>query len=57
MVTSSGGRRHALVGTHADGPRLELVYEIPRGARQLTLVEGDARWPLDPLLGNAQAAN
>jgi hypothetical protein len=57
VVTSAGGRRHVLVGTHADGPRLELVYEVPRGARQLTLVEGEARWPLDPLLGNAQAAN
>jgi hypothetical protein len=57
VVTSAGGRRHPLVGTHADGPALELVYEVPRGARQLTLIEGDARWPLDPLLAGARAAN
>jgi hypothetical protein len=57
VVGSAGGRRHPLVGTHADGPALELVYEIPRGARQLTLIEGDARWPLDPLLAGPRAAN
>jgi hypothetical protein len=50
VVSSAGGRRHPLVGTHADGPKLELVYEVPRGARQLTLTEGDARWPLDVLI-------
>jgi hypothetical protein len=37
------------------------VYEVPRGARQLTLIEGQgstaSRWPLDPLLASAQAAN
>jgi hypothetical protein len=57
LVTSAGGRRHPLVGTNADGPRLELVYEVPRGARQLALVEGDARWPLEALLAGGQAAN
>jgi hypothetical protein len=55
LATSSAGR-HPLVGTYADGPRLELVYEVPRAARQLTLVEGDARWPLDRWLG-VQATN
>jgi hypothetical protein len=55
VVSSAGGRRHPRVGTHADGPKLELVYEVPRGARQLTLIEGDARWPLDGLLGSTRA--
>ena len=56
QVTGVGGRRFPLLGTHADGPQLELVYELPRDARELSLVDGEARWPLGPLLSAPQAA-
>jgi hypothetical protein len=40
------GNRYPLSATHADGRRLELGYEVPAGARDLMLIDGDLRHPL-----------
>jgi hypothetical protein len=44
----AGGRRFAPAGSYPEGPTLELVYEIPAGARDLRLEDGAASWPLTP---------
>lgn len=43
-----GNRRLAPVATHAEGPTLELIYEIPATARDLRLEDGTATWKLTP---------
>jgi hypothetical protein len=40
------GNRYPLSAIHADGRRLELAYEVPAGAHDLVLVDGDLRQPL-----------
>ena len=56
LVVIGQGRRHKPVASHADGLNLELVYEVPAPARDLSLQDGAARWPLTPLIRAASAA-
>jgi hypothetical protein len=46
LVVLAGGRRHTPAAVFADGPTLELAYELPAGARNLILEDGDLRLPL-----------
>ena len=43
--------------THAEGRAVDLAFEVPAGARGLSLVDGDAQVPLGPLLGPPSAGN
>jgi hypothetical protein len=55
-VSDAAHHRYPLAATHAEGRTLELGYQVPAGARGLTLRDGDDELPLDPLLAGAHAA-
>jgi hypothetical protein len=50
LVLLDGSRRHPPSAIYADGPALELAYEIPVNARNLRLEDGDLRLPLSESL-------
>jgi hypothetical protein len=46
LLVVNGTRRHPPTAIYADGPTLELAYEIPTSSRNLRLQDGDLHLPL-----------
>jgi hypothetical protein len=55
-VVDAAGKEHPLAATRAEGRIVELSYEVPLDAHGFVLRDGDAAFPLGPLLGRAQTA-
>lgn len=53
LVVLDGNRRHAPAAVHDEGPTLELAYDLPAGAKNLRLQDGDRTFPLDDRLATA----
>jgi hypothetical protein len=49
-----GTRRLRPTAVHADGPTLELAYEVPSRAKTLRLQDGDRTWPLPEQLAEGR---